>query len=231
MNRLIFALCVSLLLWNEVSAARYPRYTDGSKRGFPDDVPYQVRAYWMRQALRVQTETQGTNCPFGAFGAVIVNRTDNTLLCTNSGQREAPKNPAMHAENAAVNNCSAIMAAKGITNPGQRYDLWNQLDMYATGEPCPMDCGALLQSRFNTVVWSVSIQNLIRVGFDQIDTDCDEIAKTWHPKDQKFTRFIGNFLEDEILPHFSWQYDYSYPCPMGCQRTTNAFGPTCSKIV
>ena len=225
-HKSVICLVLLAVFASDVYAIRFRRYTDGSQPGFNDDVAYSTRAYWMRRALAVQTSTQGTNCPFGAFGAVIVNRTDNTLFCTNSGQRTAPRDPALHAENEAMRNCTAKLAAMGIERPGQAYNIWNQLDLYATGEPCAMDCGAALWSRFNTVVWAVSIDTLSNAGFLQIEMPCD---KTFDEPNYP-TRWIGRFLEDEIAPYFSWQYDPDYPCPTGCQRVVGATGSTCSKI-
>jgi tRNA(Arg) A34 adenosine deaminase TadA len=221
---LLVFVVASIGLIGVQAAYQFPLYTDARWKNFRDDIPFHIRAEHMRASLAVQLRGQGP-CPFGAFGAIVVNRTSNEVICTNSGQREAPKNPALHAENAALNNCSEIFRNQyGISNIGQRPDIWNQLDMYATGEPCPMDCGALLWARFNTVVWSVSIPKLIEKGFQQMNIQCKEIAETWKEDDYP-TRWIGNFLEDEITPYFSWQYDQQARCPFGCRRVPSPTTP------
>ncbi len=55
-----------------------------------------TRQYWMNYAMQTRLNAQGP-CPRDGFGAVIVNRTTNTLLCATSGLRST-FDPTDHAE-------------------------------------------------------------------------------------------------------------------------------------
>jgi len=58
-------------------------------------VPPETRIKWMRFAL--ETRLTKSPCPFDTFGAVIVNRTDDTLVCATFGTRSST-DPTGHAE-------------------------------------------------------------------------------------------------------------------------------------
>ena len=72
-------------------------------------------------------------------GAVIVK--DNIVIAKAHNTRESIRNALAHAEISAINK-----ACKYLNN--WRLD---GCDMYITLEPCPMCCGAILQSRLKNV--------------------------------------------------------------------------------
>lgn len=72
-------------------------------------------------------------------GAVIIK--DNIVIAKSHNTREHEKNALAHAEIIAINQ-----ACKNLKN--WRLD---GCDMYVTMEPCPMCCGAILQSRIKSV--------------------------------------------------------------------------------
>lgn len=59
-------------------------------------VPPARRIYWMNYAAQTRISAQGP-CPRDGFGAVIVNRTSDTLLCATTGIRST-FDPTDHAE-------------------------------------------------------------------------------------------------------------------------------------
>lgn len=72
-------------------------------------------------------------------GAIIVK--DNIVIAKAHNTRESIQNALAHAEISAIDQ-----ACKYLNN--WRLD---GCDMYVTLEPCPMCCGAVLQSRINNV--------------------------------------------------------------------------------
>ncbi len=75
------------------------------------------------------------------IGAVIVK--DNIVIAKAHNTREEDKNTLGHAEINAINQ-----ACEYLNN--WRLD---KCDMYVTMEPCPMCCGAILQSRIKNVYY------------------------------------------------------------------------------
>jgi tRNA(Arg) A34 adenosine deaminase TadA len=82
-------------------------------------------------------------CPFAPFGTVVVNHTDTSssplgeLVCLSVNQNEQTGNPTLHGEIAAINNCSDVLAARGLS-PTEVTEAWTGLSLYTNGEPCPM---------------------------------------------------------------------------------------------
>ena len=72
-------------------------------------------------------------------GAVIVH--GNQIIARGRNAREADKNALAHAEISAIN--AACRALGGWRLP--------DCTLYVTMEPCPMCCGAILQSRIKNV--------------------------------------------------------------------------------
>jgi hypothetical protein len=64
-----------------------------------DGIPFSTRVYWMRQANAVLAEL-ASPCPFGAFGTVVVNHTDNyglgELVCIGVNSLSEYGNPTLH---------------------------------------------------------------------------------------------------------------------------------------
>lgn len=115
-----------------------------------DTIPFSTRAHWMRQANAALAELHSP-CPFAAFGTVIVNHTASPLgelVCRSVNQNQQTGNPTLHGEIAAINNCSSVLAAKGLS-PAEIGEAWRQLSLYTNGEPCPMVSYILRRKRGN----------------------------------------------------------------------------------
>lgn len=107
-------------------------------------IPFSTRAHWMRTAIQSLPDLVSP-CPFAAFGAVIVNHTNQPglgeLICIGANNNSETGNPTLHGEIAAINNCTTI-----LTNPAGQYklsplealDAWSDLTLYTTAESCPM---------------------------------------------------------------------------------------------
>jgi len=109
-----------------------------------DTLPFPIRAHWMREAISTLRSQTRSPCPFGAFGAVIVNHTassDGELICAGVNGIRETGNPTLHGEMAAINNCTAMLAdqegAYGL-NGSEVTAAWRGLSLYTTAEPCPM---------------------------------------------------------------------------------------------
>lgn len=79
-------------------------------------------------------------------GAVIVRKSDGKIVGRGYNRRETDKNPLAHAEIAAIAEASETLHG------------WRLIDceMYVTLEPCPMCCGAIINSRIERVVYGAS---------------------------------------------------------------------------
>lgn len=79
-------------------------------------------------------------------GAVIVRKKDGEIVGRGYNRRETDKNPLAHAEIAAIREAS------------ERLGGWRLIgcEMYVTLEPCPMCCGAIINSRLERVVYGAS---------------------------------------------------------------------------
>lgn len=75
------------------------------------------------------------------IGAVVV--CENKIIGRGHNLRETTNDPTAHAE---------IIA---LREAGQRLGSWrlNNCRLYVTMEPCPMCCGALINSRIDTVIY------------------------------------------------------------------------------
>lgn len=76
-------------------------------------------------------------------GAVVVKRSSGEIVGEGYNLRESDKSPLAHAEIIAINEAS------------RRLGGWRLIDceLYVTLEPCPMCCGAIINSRVERVVF------------------------------------------------------------------------------
>ncbi|TVY83930.1 tRNA-specific adenosine deaminase [Lachnellula suecica] len=190
-----------------------------------DTIPFEIRAYWMRKANEALSELF-TPCPFAAFGTVVVNHTDTSsplgeLVCMSVNQNEQTGNPTLHGEIAAINNCSAVLAGKGLS-PAEIGKAWKDLSLYTNGEPCPMCASAIRWSGFKECIYGTSIETLFNKGWGQISISTEEVFEESAELPGR-TRLIGNVLANETDPYFSWQFDGDHPCPKGCGRKSDGF--------
>lgn len=79
---------------NSPSQQRYFYHFNGHET--INGVPPETRIKWMRFAVQTKLDLLGP-CPFDSFGAVIVNRTSDTLVCATFEARSR-NDPSDHAE-------------------------------------------------------------------------------------------------------------------------------------
>lgn len=98
-------------------------------------------------------------------GAVIVQRKTGKIVGEGKNMRESAKNALAHAEIIAID-----MACR--TLGGWRLP---ECVMYVTLEPCPMCCGAIINSRIDQVIFgaydpksgsAVSVQRMFELGYN-----------------------------------------------------------------
>lgn len=114
--------------------------------------------YYIRQALGLAAQAyEADEVP---VGAIIVHQ--GRIIAAAHNQREMLRDPTAHAEMIAI-----TQAAEAIGD--WRLD---QCTLYVTLEPCPMCCGALLQSRMKRLVFGAldpkagAVQSLYTLGSD-----------------------------------------------------------------
>lgn len=172
----------------------------------------EVRIHWMRYAF--QNNSLGSSCPKNPYGAIVVNRTSNTIVAAKTPGGQSARDPTQHGEMNVIQNVAKLFPFNGF-NSG----FWQELSLYTTGEPCPMCMTASRYARFGEVIFSSSITFLEQTHWDQVrgHTHADDInTLTDHWGDS--TILIGGVLEDELAPQFAWQNNPDADYPIGCQR-------------
>ncbi|MBV9251724.1 MAG: nucleoside deaminase [Acetobacteraceae bacterium] len=114
----------------------------------------------MRLAMEI-----GRRNPAAPFGAVIISRTDGTVMA--SGVNDSRASPTLHGEIAAMNDYVGKHGNQG----------WMDQSLYTTAEPCPMCMSALVWARIGGVVYGTSIGGLRQFGFDQIGINAAEVVR------------------------------------------------------
>lgn len=102
--------------------------------------------------------------PAGPFAAVIVNRHSGEIVCRGVGQQR--ENPIFHGEIVAINACARVTPKVA----------WANLALYTTAEPCPMCMSAIVWTRIPELVFGTSIEELIKLGINQIRLDSATVA-------------------------------------------------------
>ncbi|KAJ7472145.1 cytidine deaminase-like protein [Mycena latifolia] len=162
---------------------------------------FSTRAFWMRRANAALAEL-GSPCPFSAFSSVIVNHTApglGELVCIGVNTNRQTGDPTLHAEIAAIHNCSAILTDPSgpyKLSPVRALDAFAQLSLYTNVESCPMCASAIRWAGFREYIYGTSIETLIQQGWRQIRIPSLEIFK------QSFelpdpARLIGEILTNE----------------------------------
>ncbi len=79
-------------------------------------------------------------------GAIVVKKSTGEIVGRGFNRRETDKNPLAHAEIAAIKEASETLGG------------WRLIDceMFVTLEPCPMCCGAIINSRIERVVFGAN---------------------------------------------------------------------------
>ena len=92
-------------------------------------------------------------------GAIVVKKSTGKIIGKGYNRREIDKNPLVHAEIAAIKQAAETLGG------------WRLLDcdIYVTLEPCPMCCGAIINSRIERVIFgafdskSGSVESIINM--------------------------------------------------------------------
>lgn len=98
-------------------------------------------------------------------GAVIVDKKNGKIVGRGYNRREIDKDPLAHAEIFAIKEASVNLGG------------WRLIgcDIYVTLEPCPMCCGAIINSRIERVIYGAqdkksgsvcSIQNMFELPYN-----------------------------------------------------------------
>ncbi|WVQ65301.1 uncharacterized protein L199_003477 [Kwoniella botswanensis] len=184
-----------------------------------DNVPHEVDLAWMRKSIEVMPP-----CHFNAYGSVIVNATDGALLCSGYNSQVEIGDPTEHGEINAIRNCVAKYTELGWT-PKEISAIWPQAWIYTTAEPCPMCGSTILQSGFKRVVYGTSSPTLMSLGWTEYLVS---VRNQWlaaaaavqvgFGSGRPITQVVGPIGDDETDPRLAWQFNSSYPCPVGCTR-------------
>ena len=76
-------------------------------------------------------------------GAIVVRRSDGKIVGSGYNRRETDRDPIAHAEITAIKEASKTLGG------------WRLIDceLFVTLEPCPMCCGAIINSRIERVIF------------------------------------------------------------------------------
>lgn len=91
-------------------------------------------------------------------GAIVVKKSTGEIVGEGYNLRESSKSPLSHAEIIAISNASKALGG------------WRLIDceLYVTLEPCPMCCGAIINSRIERVIFGAK---------DNKSGSCESVVK------------------------------------------------------
>lgn len=154
------------------------------------------------------------------IGAVVVKRSTGEIIGEGRNERENGKNALCHAE------ITAIDAACKKLNGWRLIDC----DLYVTLEPCPMCCGAIINSRIERVIFGAfdskagsvfSVQKMFDFPYNHkpevisgvMEKECSEILSEFFIKLRTITKYlggnmvnIGNEWDKMLADEFSKEY-------------------------
>ena len=153
-------------------------------------------------------------------GAVVVKRETGEIVAEGYNRRESDKNALAHAELIAINEACRKLGG------------WRLIgcDLYVTLEPCPMCCGAIINSRVERVIYGAddmkagsvfSLQQMFELPYNHkpeiirgvLAEECGELLSSFFKRIRKIQKYIGaemvNFENewDELLKA-EFQKDY-----------------------
>ena len=153
-------------------------------------------------------------------GAVVVKRETGEIVAEGYNRRESDKNALAHAELIAINEACKKLGG------------WRLIgcDLYVTLEPCPMCCGAIINSRVERVIYGAddmkagsvfSLQQMFELPYNHkpeiirgvMSEECSELLSSFFRRIRKIQKYIGaemvNFENewDELLKD-EFQKDY-----------------------
>lgn len=109
-------------------------------------------------------------------GAVVVR--NGEIVGSGRNRREKGKNALYHAEIEAIDSACKKLGG---------WRLW-ECDMFVTLEPCPMCCGAIINSRIKKVVFG---------AYDKKAGCCDSVINMFELPFNHKPEVIGGFMESE----------------------------------
>ncbi len=111
-------------------------------------------------------------------GAVIVKKSTGEIVGKGYNLRESGKSPLAHAEIIAINEASKTLGG------------WRLIDceMFVTLEPCPMCCGAIINSRIERVVFG---------AYDKKAGSCESVVKLFELPYNHRPQIIGGVMQNE----------------------------------
>lgn len=190
-----------------------------------------TREYFMEMALNFTFEESGSKCPQFPFGAVIVNHTagpeieDAEVISIGMNKVYKEGSHLWHGEIAAIHRAGKVLKERFGKSTVSSPELWQQLSLYTTGEPCPLCASAIRWSKIGEVIYSTSIPELNQAYYFQPNIRMADIQQktNWckfggvNATTSYQTRIIVNVLANKTLPYFL-SYNPAYPCPEGCHR-------------
>ena len=136
--------------------------------------------FYMEAALKLAKRAY--NIGEVPVGAVVVKRSTGEIVGTGYNRRETDKNPLAHAEIEAIREASLKLGGWRLSG----------CVLYVTLEPCPMCCGAVINSRLDRVVFGAydkkagsaySVQEMFSLPYNHIpeanggimENECSEL--------------------------------------------------------
>lgn len=132
-------------------------------------------AYMQRALELAQMAAEKGEVP---VGAVVVRKRDGKIVGEGYNLREGDKNPLAHAEIIAINEASKNLGG------------WRLIDceLYVTLEPCPMCCGAIINSRVERVVFG---------AYDKKAGSCCSVTEMFELPYNHKPELVGGVMQEE----------------------------------
>lgn len=111
-------------------------------------------------------------------GTVVVKKSTGEIVGEGYNLRESGKSPLAHAEIIAINEASKTLGG------------WRLIDceMFVTLEPCPMCCGAIINSRIERVVFG---------AYDKKAGSCESVVKLFELPYNHKPQLEGGVMQKE----------------------------------
>lgn len=111
-------------------------------------------------------------------GAVIVRKSDGTIVGEGRNRRETYRSPLAHAELEAISAASRYLGGWRLSG----------CDMYVTLEPCPMCAGGIINSRIDSVIFG---------AYDKKAGSCGSVSDLFALPYNHRPQSEGGFMEEE----------------------------------
>lgn len=132
------------------------------------------------------------------IGAVVVRHSTGEIIGRGCNRRETDKNALAHAEIIAINEACKTLGGWRLPD----------CDIYVTLEPCPMCCGAIINSRISRVIYGAvdpkagsahSVINLFGLEYNHrpevtggiMEKDCADLLSSFFKNLRSIQKYIG----------------------------------------